>query len=119
MEKQYEAPKLVLVGRAEEVVLGIPHLGFDMSEDLSMTISNTRRISSRNQNQTGVCDPCSFACPNGAAPNMSTTQSTKFSHGGTRAVRRHRRHGYRNFGTRSFRHRPSKDNEHWRNRTLR
>jgi len=32
MEKQYEAPKLVLVGRAEEVVLGIPHLGWDMAE---------------------------------------------------------------------------------------
>jgi hypothetical protein len=29
MEKEYEAPTLVLVGRAEEVVLGIPGSGFD------------------------------------------------------------------------------------------
>ncbi len=29
MEEQYEIPKLVLVGRADEVVLGAPHLGFD------------------------------------------------------------------------------------------
>jgi len=29
MEQQYEMPKLVLVGRADEVVLGPPHFGFD------------------------------------------------------------------------------------------
>jgi hypothetical protein len=29
MEKQYEAPKLVLVGRADDVVLGPPGLGYD------------------------------------------------------------------------------------------
>jgi len=29
MEKQYEAPKLVFVGRADEVVLGPPGHGFD------------------------------------------------------------------------------------------
>jgi hypothetical protein len=29
MEKQYEAPQLVLVGRADDVVLGPPGLGFD------------------------------------------------------------------------------------------
>jgi len=29
MEKQYEAPKLVLVGRADDVVLGRPGNGFD------------------------------------------------------------------------------------------
>jgi len=29
MEKQYETPKLVLVGRADEVVLGPPHYGYD------------------------------------------------------------------------------------------
>jgi len=29
MEKQYEAPKLVLVGRADDVVLGPPGMGFD------------------------------------------------------------------------------------------
>ena len=29
MEKQYEAPKLVLVGRADQVVLGAPQLGHD------------------------------------------------------------------------------------------
>lgn len=29
MQKQYESPKLVLVGRADEVVLGPPGGGFD------------------------------------------------------------------------------------------
>jgi len=29
MEKQYEAPTLVLVGRADDVVLGPPRCGFD------------------------------------------------------------------------------------------
>ncbi|HMD98436.1 MAG TPA: hypothetical protein VKM93_14025 [Terriglobia bacterium] len=35
MEKQYEIPKLVLVGRADEVVLGPPHFGFDSSEGMA------------------------------------------------------------------------------------
>lgn len=29
MEKQYESPKLLLVGRADEVVLGPPGAGYD------------------------------------------------------------------------------------------
>jgi hypothetical protein len=29
MEKQYEAPQLVLVGQADDVVLGRPDCGFD------------------------------------------------------------------------------------------
>jgi len=32
MEKQYEAPKLVLVGRADDVVLGRPGNGFDAAD---------------------------------------------------------------------------------------
>jgi hypothetical protein len=32
MEKQYDAPKLVLVGRADDVVLGRPHAGFDAAD---------------------------------------------------------------------------------------
>jgi hypothetical protein len=32
MEKQYEAPKLVLVGRADDVVLGMPGHGFDAAD---------------------------------------------------------------------------------------
>jgi len=32
MEKQYEAPKLVLVGRADEVVLGRPGNGLDAAD---------------------------------------------------------------------------------------
>jgi hypothetical protein len=29
MEKQYEPPELVLLGRVNEVVFGIPHFGYD------------------------------------------------------------------------------------------
>jgi hypothetical protein len=29
MEKQYESPELVLVGRVDELVFGMPHLGYD------------------------------------------------------------------------------------------
>jgi len=36
MEKQYESPKLVLVGQADEVILGIPGMGFD--GDFGMSI---------------------------------------------------------------------------------
>jgi hypothetical protein len=38
MEKQYESPKLVLVGKADEVVLGVPGLGFD--SDMGMAWAN-------------------------------------------------------------------------------
>jgi len=30
MKQQYESPKLVLVGEAKDVVLGVPGFGFDM-----------------------------------------------------------------------------------------
>jgi len=35
MERQYEAPKLVLVGRADEVVFGPPGFGFDGDDGFS------------------------------------------------------------------------------------
>lgn len=37
MEKQYEIPKLVLVGQTDEVVQGPPGLGFDGWYGLSFT----------------------------------------------------------------------------------
>lgn len=37
MEKQYEAPKLVLVGQVDEVVQGPPGGGFDGNYGLSIT----------------------------------------------------------------------------------
>jgi hypothetical protein len=36
MEKQYEAPQLVLVGRADEVVLGAPSHGLDGDDGFSI-----------------------------------------------------------------------------------
>ncbi len=36
MDKQYEIPKLVLVGRADEVVLGPPHFGFDSGQGIAV-----------------------------------------------------------------------------------
>lgn len=37
MEKQYEAPKLLLVGRVDELVLGIPGHGHDGDSGFSET----------------------------------------------------------------------------------
>jgi len=34
MEKQYEAPQLVLIGRVDEVVLGMPSFGHDGDEGI-------------------------------------------------------------------------------------
>jgi len=37
MEREYEAPKLVLIGRADEVVLGVPGCGCDGAHGFSTT----------------------------------------------------------------------------------
>jgi len=43
MQKLYEAPELTLIGRADEVVLGLPGDGLDMAHS-ALWILNSSRI---------------------------------------------------------------------------